>query len=224
VEIQGQSAQLEFQSGKECVYQLEGYWDDYNIPDIHQTTNSLRIILKKDVEKLTMTLPHGLQDLQISTASGDLVADLPEGCAVKVNSASGDIRLQLNGGSVAVYSASGDVEINGRPADTEVKTASGDVELLGLVALTDVATASGDIRATYHAITADGQFSSVSGDIRLSLPVGSQPTVSATTMSGDIELADGLVKSRSPNTRAYRDGGPQRIEINTLSGDISVNP
>jgi hypothetical protein len=129
-----------------------------------------------------------------------LVANVPIGTDVELNSSSGDIRLIGCLGVVRVHTASGDIEV-------------------GDAARLDVATASGGLRC--GEIAGQVSISSVSGDCMLERVGGS---VEATLTSGDLRIdrCDGdLTVNSTSDVRVGRCGGSD-IAVRSISGDVRI--
>ncbi len=130
-----------------------------------------------------------------------LVAHVPIGTDVELNSTSGEVRLIGRLGVVRIHTASGDIEV-GDAARLNVTTASGDCTC-------------GDI---------DGEVSvsSVSGDCTMRRVGG---RLEATLMSGDlrVDLCDGdlAIGSTSGDVRVGRCAGSD-IAVRSISGDVRV--
>ena len=133
--------------------------------------------------------------------SGRLVATVPGGTDVEVNSTSGEVRLMGALGIVRIHTASGDVEL----AD---------------VARLDVTTASGDVSC--GEVGGDATVSSVSGDCTLKRVGG---RLDATVTSGDLRVDDCAgevtVGSTSGDVRIGRCAGSD-ISVRSMSGDLRV--
>ncbi len=130
-----------------------------------------------------------------------LVAHVPIGTDVELNSASGDVRLVGRLGFVRVHTASGDIEVDD-------------------AARLDITTASGCLSC--REVTGQVNISSVSGDCLLQ-HVGGR--FDATLTSGDLRIeqceGDLTVSSTSGDVRVGRCGGSD-IAVRSISGDLRV--
>jgi DUF4097 and DUF4098 domain-containing protein YvlB len=133
--------------------------------------------------------------------SSRVVAHVPCGTDVEVNSSSGEVRLIGNLGAIRVNTASGDVEV-------------------GDVARIDVTTASG--RVTCGAVSGEAHVSSVSGDCSIR-SVGGRLEVTLTSGDLRVEDCDGdmTVGSTSGDVRVARCRGSD-IAVRSISGDVRV--
>ena len=133
--------------------------------------------------------------------SSRLVANVPIGTDVEIDSTSGEVRLI------------------GRLGAVRVRTASGDVELDSAARL-DLTTASGDVSC--GEVGGDAAISSVSGDCRIKVVGGN---LDATVTSGDLRVencaGDVTAGSTSGDVRVDRCGGTV-IAVRSISGDVSV--
>lgn len=130
-----------------------------------------------------------------------IVARVPEGTDVEVNTTSGEVRLMGRLGALRVHTASGDIEV-------------GDASRL------EVTTASGQL--TCGTISGEAHISSVSGDCGIRRVEG---RLDATLTSGDLRVdecsGDLTVASTSGNVRVSRCGGSD-ISVRSISGDVRV--
>lgn len=152
--------------------------------------------------RVRVVAPEG-SSLKVSTASGSVRAQL-ELNRVTVNTASGDVYLE-DARSVAIKTASGDVVLGNVGDEITVRSASGDVRVSTVGGAAGLTTASGDISIE----RARGPLSvtSASGDLRLGVYLGDD--LEAATMSGDLTV--GLPAGRTVKLRA-----------NTLSGSVRL--
>ena len=130
-----------------------------------------------------------------------LVAHVPIGTDVELNSTSGGVRLVGRLGFVRVQAASGDIEV-------------------GDAARLDVTTASG--RLSCGEVAGQVNISSVSGDCMLQRVGG---RLEATLTSGDLRIdrceGDLTVSSTSGDVRVGRCGGSD-ITVRSISGDLRL--
>ncbi len=158
-----------------------------------------------------LTLDTTVREVDLTTASGDLVAGAVEGRLV-ARLASGDLTAAA-AGSLDVVGASGDVRVPEVHGEATVKTASGDISLGVVAGDLTVRTASGDVTVS----RAEGSrldAKTVSGDVRLGVPPGRRYTVSLQALSGDVRT----------DFPVSGDGGgaPERLQVTTVSGDIRI--
>jgi DUF4097 and DUF4098 domain-containing protein YvlB len=145
---------------------------------------------------------------------------VPEGAAVQVETAGGEVSVEGRLGQTGVQTASGDVSIERIDADLRVRTASGDVKVAAVSGEVSIHTASGDVRG--GTIEGAGEIKTASGDVRVEAAGGG---LLVQTASGDVStghLAAGCrVKTASGDLRVgCLSGG--RAELETVTGDIKV--
>jgi hypothetical protein len=161
--------------------------------------------------------------LTVRTLSGDVDAAGIAGES-RWGSASGNLRLGLQGGPVEVDSMSGDITVDSTvPIQVAVRSVSGDVRIHApeLMVLGATST-SGDIEidgalgaGSAHSI------SSVSGDVQLA--TNSAVQVEAQTVSGDIRSDVGHRAEGGRGRRTLTVGdGRVKVSVRTMSGDIRL--
>jgi len=173
---------------------------------------------------LDVEVPRNVR-ISARTLSGDIEAMGIAG-ASRWQSASGDVRIGADGGSVVIETMSGDALIDAHgPLAVTARTVSGTVKVRApRITALDTATTSGDVTidavldaAAAHTIT------SVSGDVRLI--TGSEITVELQSVTGDIKAS---VPHRVDGARGRRTvvvgSGRVKVGIKTMSGDVKVKP
>jgi hypothetical protein len=157
----------------------------------------------------TVRVPDGLR-LHLGTVSGDVTAERLDG-ELEIESVSGDVRLAGGKGpSIEMETVSGDVTLlDGRAKGVSGHTVSGNVVFEGPV----LDSGSYD-------------FSTTSGDIRLTLPERPNATLSAATFSGefssDVPTTQDTGRRRRHRFNATWGTGTARLDIESLSGDIRI--
>ncbi len=170
----------------------------------------------------------GLQGtLRFDTAAGAIDIDHVSG-DVLADSGSGNVTAAALEGSFRCDTGSGMCDVSGFRGDRlSLDTGSGRLRLVDVRArVVDADTGSGDVDADLRSaerVRAD----TGSGDVRLRLPRDASFELRADTGSGDVE-------SRFPDTEpivrrreiiGYRRGdGQVKIEVDTGSGDVTVEP
>jgi hypothetical protein len=184
----------------------------------------------------------------LDTASGDITARSLDG-TVKTDSGSGDVRAEKIKGSFTCDTGSGGCELNGFEGDAlTLDSGSGTIRVTRVSARVIRAdTGSGGIRvqqadtAEFMGDSGSGNIEfegtgtrlqrvrgdTGSGDIRLRLPATSSFELVADQGSGDLACgfkdAQPIVKKRL--VVGYRRGdGKIRIDLDTGSGDVSIDP
>jgi DUF4097 and DUF4098 domain-containing protein YvlB len=153
-------------------------------------------------------------EAELKSASGDL--ELEHVAALRVKSASGDVRAGEVDGEARVQIASGDVELARVAGDAEIAAASGDVRVGEAEGDVKVQSASGDQRV--DSVSAGRvELTSASGDVRVGIRRGSRVFVDARSASGDVESE--LEIGDEPGD----DEGPLvELKVTTMSGDIEL--
>jgi DUF4097 and DUF4098 domain-containing protein YvlB len=150
--------------------------------------------------KVRVSTPDGAA-VRVKTASGDVTVGVATG-RTQISTASGDIRVAI-AEALAVSTASGDVSIDRVTTDVAVKSASGDLTATAIGGGLEASTASGDVRVSV--VAGDVRVNTASGDVRIARFEGA--VFSANTVSGDVTLG-------VPAGRAAC------LDVKTLSGDV----
>lgn len=131
---------------------------------------------------------EGLQsDLTASTASGEVaIADMMG--EISVATASGDVLLENCTGEIDCSTASGEIEGENLKGRIECSTASGDIDLVRCAGEIECSCASGDIDVSEIAFEEKSEFSTASGDVRISLSDTPDVDLECSTASGKIIL------------------------------------
>lgn len=179
-----------------------------------------------------------------------IVAQVPAGTDVEVNSASGEVRLMGRLGVVRVHTASGDIEV-GDASRLDVTTASGQLSCGEIGGEANISSVSGDcmIRVVEGRLDAtltsgdlrvedcggDVTVASTSGDVRISRCRGSD--IAVRSISGDVRvglpsgirveaeistLSGRASLPETPSQAASAERRPVRLHLKTVSGDIRV--
>jgi len=160
-------------------------------------------------------------DLGPESDSLDLIIKVPRQCSLSLSTADGDI---------IVENVSGDLE---------VESSDGNVVLTGISGLAVASSADGDITAVLNAATSGKpmSFSTVEGDVDITLPADIKATVRLKTEEGNfytdfaIDLQQTLDKKENREGKTYRlelerimkgtiNGGGPEYKFTCLEGDI----
>ncbi len=234
VEIREREFDVTIVPTTEDTYRLEASNEGYH--DVTLENGTLRIVRSKqrmerrlffsDSGELTLYLPKGqYQALDVTTASGDIEVRQDFG-TVHITGASSDVTLAgTYSGKVTVQTASGDVSLEGIfGAALEVKTASGSQNLKGRFVSGKLLAASGDIEIFQASFSEDLAVEAASGDLTFSNVLAQE--LRLRSASGDLDLEQVLSKenflcrTRSGDVVLKRCDGPH-MEFTTISGDIS---
>ena len=157
---------------------------------------------------LDLYVPRQLAaDVELKTVSGGITVDALRAKELSLATVSGGI-------AAARLSA-------GR---TNAATVSGDCRLQGITGDLDLHTVSGEARVEIAEFAADITARTTSGDVRFDLPEGSEFTLAARSVSGNISCAFPVAigERTQRNLSGTVGGGRNRIEINTVSGDVEI--
>jgi DUF4097 and DUF4098 domain-containing protein YvlB len=180
--------------------------------------------------RLVAHVPAGT-DLEIQTTSGEVRLVGRHG-VVGVHTATGDIQLG-DAGRIDITTASGDLGGGEVDGDATISSVSGDCTLRHVGGRLEVALTSGDLRI--DGCDGDVSVSSTSGDVRVGRCGGSD--IAVRSISGDIRvgLPSGIRVEASISTLSGRatlpdpapaadagDRRPVRLQLKTVSGDIRI--
>lgn len=157
----------------------------------------------------------------IHTRSGDVSCRVKSCQQAQIKSASGDVQMEGNAAALRIETASGDVELAGPVGQAEIKTTSGDVELAGSVWKASVRTASGDIRLESMTLPEAMELSSASGDVEVRIPDNGPFKVSASSVSGTVDLRP--FERWSWSGDADPNAPVPRYTLTSISGDVSLD-
>lgn len=146
---------------------------------------------------------------EIASGSGDATASKVKG-ETRIRTGSGDVHADHAGDDLDVQTSSGDVVVEIAAADLRVRTSSGNVTITGSPSAShfwDFHTTSGDVTLNVSSSASFRLYAHSSGD-------------------GDIDAAIPIVMegtSAKHELRARIGDGAARVEIGTVSGDISLH-
>jgi hypothetical protein len=176
-------------------------WVERNRPEFSDSPGRLEISTPKRRRGATVSFGWFRSEGRVSI-------ELPPGCRLEVDTASGDVTVTgetVLGSVVRIDTASGDVAVAGGARELSVDTASGDVEISGVeLATLQVDTASGDV---VKSRVERAEVDTASGDVRLEALAG---PLSAETASGDLFA----------RWRSRPEQGTARVR--TASGDVQL--
>jgi len=145
---------------------------------------------------------------------------------VSARSVQGEVLVEGAQGQVRAASTSEDVRVVGASGEVYTETVSGDTYLERITSgRVEVGALSGDV---YYdgTIQPRGRYSFVthSGDVVISVPEGTDATISVATLSGDVDASFPLPSRDDPGRRfAYTLGsGSAQVEMETFSGDVQL--
>lgn len=145
-------------------------------------------------------------EVNVNTVSGDITLQSIIAERVVAKTASGDLELSKVSSELSFTTASGDININGASGEYRISsasggfeakdfngnlslsTASGDVDLISSTGSFSLKTASGDINAETVILSGESEFSTASGDVKVSLKKSPDNDLKLATASGDVIL------------------------------------
>jgi DUF4097 and DUF4098 domain-containing protein YvlB len=163
---------------------------------------------------------HGrLARVEVESASGDVYVELVTGDAT-VQTASGDVRAGRVEGNLRVKGASGDLNAQHIGGSLGVKSASGDIEVEALGGDADIKTASGDVRIG-ASTRGTLRVNTVSGDVGIGVKSGTGVWLDVGTVSG--RTRNGLDMGAGAETSGSTGGHDLSLQLRTVSGDIDIH-
>jgi DUF4097 and DUF4098 domain-containing protein YvlB len=173
-------------------------------------------------------LPRTLRLVTIESASGNVkLSDLNS--AVSINTASGDIQLSDITGEITLNAASGDLALSDIKGKISANTASGAIEADNITGAVRAKAASGNIKVVFESVIPGEplEFSTATGDVDIEFKSNIDADLDIETIRGDIAVDDKYevnIEKQIVGQRAQgRVGkGGQRLKINTVNGDITV--
>lgn len=156
----------------------------------------------------------------------DFVVRVPSGVNYVGAAVSGAVSATGLDGSVELTSVSGSVSGTGLGGPADLNSVSGDVELETASGEATGRSVSGSVRATVRGRSAAPlRFSSVSGDLTISLPRDIGADVEMRTVSGDLSSDFPLTlggRVRPRNMTARIGAGGRRLDLSTVSGSVRI--
>ena len=204
-------------------------------PDVFKTFFS---VFAKNGGQIVIRVPRGYAaDYALSTTSGDVLLAGVDIDDAKVNSTSGDVRVEPDPGirakELSVTTVSGDVTVSACAGDVAVNTVSGDQFVSCDASRVDANGVSGDIHI--EGACDEWEVSTVSGDAELICTVAPTRKIQLNTVSGDVHVTlpgdiRGFVAELSGMSGSIQNEfGPNRygtcalpIHMDTMSGDLII--
>ena len=197
-----------------------------------------------DGSDLVIQLPENSRVL-VDTVATDLVVENLQGGAqlrsvsgeielsnaankINLSTVSGQITVNDTKGDLIARSSSGEILVKSHTGSADVETMSGEVELVAREAKRlRGSTVSGEIEADVSFLPSiEAEFSSVSGEILVTIEDPVDLSVFANTVSGDIEndLTDDKVKDAfgQNSLRAVIGDGSGSLSVRAVSGEIRL--
>lgn len=180
---------------------------------------SADVVLKGGLDDVSVTSGSGdvnaasCRDISVKTGSGDIAVD--DGDAVKAHSGSGDVNVRRCTGRINAQSASGDIDIDHIHADSRAKTSSGDVSVGTVEAGLDGNAASGDVKVG-SAASGHVSVSTASGGVVIGVPHGTAAHLDCSSVTG--RLTSELDDADAPGEEERK----VAVAVRTVSGSIRI--
>ncbi len=184
--------------------------------------------------------------IDVNVISAPLVVDGLTGGNIKINTISGNARINAHALSLEVDSVSGSIELSGHAEQASLQTVSGEILAPALGNKAKLQTISGRIQAaggpwrkiSLSTVSGDLQLAggvaaggnvdidSMSGDVQLRLPANTSATLRASSFSGNLHSDFGTPTQAEhgpgSSLEARLGAGDGKIHIETFSGDLRV--
>lgn len=159
----------------------------------------------------------------LETTSGE--AEMIGGTLKSAETVSGNLKLRSVSGNVDVNSTSGDISVEGVSGKIGAHSISGDISITGMQ-MGKIETVSGDISISPSMLADTTDISTISGDIRLRVPSGTNADVKMDTVSGELRT-DGdvgikITQMSRGHISAKIGAGGKILSVNTTSGDMTL--
>jgi len=231
-EVDGNTARVEVENQNHNQRSHKRWGNDQEDTDL-----VIHVPKSTRVSASTVSADLNVQDiegiLRLQTVSGDLQAQLYDQEA-EIKSVSGEIDIAGNGSSssLTVRSVSGDIDANDIGGEIVAQSVSGDLEVLAKsFTRLEMKSVSGNLDCSGKLETGGRiDAEAISGDITLDLDSLYNTDFYLESFSGDIRPIMGYKAERqskySPGERLEltEGDGASRIRIETMSGDIDINP
>lgn len=237
----GTDVVIEWEAGREGVEQPTVTLEEHTLtvrranPDVFKTFFS---VFQKEGGKVTVRVPRGYAaDYVLGTTSGDIRLYAIDVDKVKVNTTSGDVRVEPDAGirakEIDVTTISGGATVSACAGDMVVSTVSGRQFISCDANRVDLNVVSGKVHA--EGASEEWEISSVSGDVEVLCTVSPTRKVQVNSMSANVHVAlssdiRGFVADISGMSgKIVNEFGPNRygtcalpIHMDTMSGKLMI--
>ena len=237
----GTDVVIEWEAGREGVEQPTVTLEEHTLtvrranPDVFKTFFS---VFQKEGGKVTVRVPRGYAaDYVLGTTSGDIRLYAIDVDKVKVNTTSGDVRVEPDAGirakEIDVTTISGGAAVSACAGDVVVSTVSGRQFISCDANRVDLNVVSGKVHA--EGASEEWEISSVSGDVEVLCTVSPTRKVQVNSMSANVHVAlpgdiRGFVADISGMSgKIVNEFGPNRygtcalpIHMDTMSGKLMI--
>ena len=237
----GTDVLVEWEAGREGVEQPTVTMEEHTLnvrranPDVFKTFFS---VFQKEGGKVTVRVPRGYAaDYVLGTTSGDIRLYAIDADKVKVNTTSGDVRVEPDAGirakEIDVTTISGSATVSACAGDVVVNTVSGRQFVSCDANRADLSVVSGRIHA--EGASEEWEINSVSGDVEVLCTVAPTRKMQLNSMSANVHVAlpgdiRGFVADiSSMSGKIVNEFGPNRygtcalpIHMDTMSGKLMI--
>ena len=238
---EGTDVVIEWEAGREGVEQPTVTLEEHTLtvrranPDVFKTFFS---VFQKEGGKVTVCVPRGYAaDYVLSTTSGDIRLYAIDVDQVKVNTTSGDVRVEPDAGirakEIDVTTISGGATVSACAGDVVVSTVSGRQFVSCDANRVDLNVVSGKVHA--EGASEEWEISSVSGDVEVLCTVAPTRKVHVNSMSANVhvalpgEIRGFVAEISSMSGKIVNEFGPNRygtcalpIHMDTMSGKLMI--
>ena len=238
---EGTDVVIEWEAGREGVEQPTVTLEEHTLtvrranPDVFKTFFS---VFQKEGGKVTVRVPRGYAaDYVLSTTSGDIRLYAIDVDQVKVNTTSGDVRVEPDAGirakEIDVTTISGGATVSACAGDVVVSTVSGRQFVSCDANRVDLNVVSGKVHA--EGASEEWEISSVSGDVEVLCTVAPTRKVQVNSMSANVhvalpgEIRGFVAEISSMSGKIVNEFGPNRygtcalpIHMDTMSGKLMI--
>lgn len=164
-----------------------------------------------------------VDQITLTSISGDLHAAIPSCAKVVCKTTNGDIRWTGDASELRIESISGDVQFRGNSDSVNAKTTSGDLTLEGGVCAAAMRSISGDVCLRSNVMPGKMDIGTTSGDMWVDIPDAGPFTARFRSTSGDFtsDFFTGRMGGRSC-TFTYQGGGERQYSFSSISGDVEL--
>lgn len=166
---------------------------------------------------------HTVDEVTITSVSGDICAQLPSCAKATCKTTNGDIRWEGDVSDFRMESISGDVQFWGQADSVNAKTTSGDLTMEGGICAALVKSISGEVCLRSCVMPDKMDITTTSGDMWVDIPDGGPFTARFRSTSGDFtsDFFTGRMGGRSCVFN-YQGGGERLYTFGSISGDVEL--
>ena len=166
---------------------------------------------------------HPVNEMMVTSVSGDIRGKLPTCGKVTCKTTNGDIRWEGDVSDFRMESISGDIQFWGQADSVNAKTTSGDLTMEGGICAAVVKSISGDVCLRSRVMPDKMDIITTSGDMWVDIPDAGPFTARFRSTSGDFtsDFFTGAMGGRSCVFN-YQGGGERNFALGSISGDVGL--